>query len=90
VSCAVTAEWRVGFVMMRGVACTTACIYELVCDNRREALLHIFIKLGLGYGMMHNLFIVSCPARRFVVTGYQGCSLYDALPVDCAMTREAG
>ena len=37
------------------MACTAAHICELVCDNRTVTLCHISIKLGLGYGIVHNV-----------------------------------
>jgi hypothetical protein len=46
-------------MIMKGVACTAACIYELICDNRRVALRHISIKLGLGFGVVHNNIVYS-------------------------------
>jgi len=37
------------------MACTAACIDGLICDNRRVTVLQISIKLGLGYGLVHNV-----------------------------------
>jgi len=46
---------RSGMPVTSEMARTAACICELVCDNRTMTLHHISFKLGLGYGVVHNV-----------------------------------
>jgi hypothetical protein len=84
------ADGRVSIVMMRRVAgrpvtsekeCTAACIGELICENQRVTLHHISIKLGIGYGVVHNTVyselhyrkICACWVPRMLVDDLKAC-----------------
>jgi hypothetical protein len=46
---------RSGMPITSKMVCTAAHIGELIRDNRRVTLRQISIKLGLGYGIVHNV-----------------------------------
>jgi hypothetical protein len=102
--CRLFAEWRVSIMMMRGVACQSLPKWhaphtgELICDNRRVTLCQISIKLGLGYGIVHNVVyselhyqeVFGCWVPRMLVQdALKACYMRPFL-FDCAAVHEGG